>query len=255
MLSAFVVAGGQRLEYSWYGAASPGRAPIVMLHEGLGSVAQWRDFPQRLAAASRRRVLAYSRLGYGQSDPLTAPRGVDFMHAEALHVLPELLDRLGVARPILCGHSDGASIALIHAARAQRPVLALIVLAPHVFVEPCAVRRIAATRLDYLDGDLRQRLSRFHHHVDGAFWGWNDIWLKPQFASWSIEALLPRIDCPLLAVQGEDDEYGTMEQIDRLQAAMRGAQRLVLRACGHAPHRDQAQAVLAAVAAFVAPLA
>lgn len=244
--------GNYRVEYAWHGSIGADAVPIVMLHEGLGSIALWRDFPQRLSAATGRRVLAYSRLGYGESDPLDGPRRVDFMHVEALQTLPELLDSLEVREPILFGHSDGASIALIHAARARRPVTAVIALAPHVFVERYSLDRIAAARREYLDGDLCAKLARFHHDVDSAFWGWNDIWLHPDFVAWNIEALLGEIACPVLAVQGVDDEYGTMEQIDRLVRGVRGAQRLALSACGHAPHRDQPQAVLSAVTSFLA---
>jgi pimeloyl-ACP methyl ester carboxylesterase len=223
-----------------------------MLHEGLGSVALWRDFPARLAEATGRRVLAYSRLGYGRSDPLRGPRAVDFMHREALEVLPQLLDALEVRESVLFGHSDGASIALIHAARGRRPVAAVIALAPHVFVERYGLEQIAAARRAYLEGALRSKLGRFHADVDSAFWGWNDIWLHPDFTAWNIEALLPDITCPLLAIQGVDDEYGTLAQIDRIERGARAVRRLELAACGHAPHRDQSEAVLAATADFLA---
>lgn len=250
----FAVAGGHRIEYAWYGTADGGDAPIVMLHEGLGSLALWRDFPQRLAEAAQRRTLAYSRFGYGNSDPLEGPRGVEFMHAEALDALPGLLDALGIERPALFGHSDGGSIALIHAASAGRPVSAVIALAPHVFVEPYGLASIAAARRGYLDGDLRARLARYHADVDSAFWGWNDIWLHRDFVAWSIEALLPGISCPVLAIQGVDDQYGTMEQIDRLKHAVRSMQRLDLADCGHSPHHDQPEAVLSAVQSFLGNL-
>jgi len=247
----FSSAGGQRLEYAWHGGARNDAPPIVMLHEGLGSLALWRDFPRQLADATRRRVLVYSRLGYGKSDPLTGPRGVDFMHTEALEILPLLLDSLGVDNPVLFGHSDGGSIALIHAARAHRSIAGVIALAPHVFVEHYGLDSIAAARRAYLDGDLRAKLARYHDDAESAFWGWNDIWLHPDFAAWNIEALLPEIACPVLAIQGVDDEYGTMEQIDRLERGVRGAQRLELAACRHSPHRDQPDAVLAAVTSFL----
>ena len=247
----FSSAGGRRLEYAWHGEARTNAPPIVMLHEGLGSLALWRDFPHQLADATRRRVLVYSRLGYGKSDPLTSPRGVDFMHTEALEILPQLLDSLGVDNPVLFGHSDGGSIALIHAARAHRPVAGIIALAPHVFVERYGLDSIAASRRAYLDGDLRAKLARYHDDVESAFWGWNDIWLHPDFVAWNIEALLPEIACSVLAIQGVDDEYGTMEQIDRLERGVRGARRLELAACRHSPHRDQPDAVLAAVTSFL----
>lgn len=249
----FVSAGGHRLEFAWFGPADDAVSPIVMLHEGLGSVSLWKDFPQRLADTTRRRVLAYSRYGYGASEPLTGPRGVDFMHVEALETLPELLDRLSVRDPVLFGHSDGASIALIHAARSRCSVSALIALAPHVFVERYALENIAAARVEFLDGDMRERLARRHEDVESAFWGWNDIWLNPAFASWNIEALLPDVRCRVLAVQGLDDEYGTLEQLDRIARRMGPGQlsRIELADCGHSPHRDQPDAVLAETAVFL----
>lgn len=250
----FVVAGGHRLEYAWHGSIDARARPLVMLHEGLGSLALWRDYPQRLADATGRRVLAYSRVGYGNSDPLAGPRGVDFMRDEALRTLPGLLGRLDIREPVLFGHSDGASIALIHAARGERPVIAVIALAPHVFVEDYGLESIRTARRAYLDGDLRSRLARYHANVDGAFWGWNDIWLNPEFRAWNIEALLPEISCPVLAIQGADDEYGTLEQLDRLERGVRNARRVVLAACGHSPHRDQPEAVLCAARDFLAEL-
>jgi pimeloyl-ACP methyl ester carboxylesterase len=249
----FVRAGGHRLEYAWFGAGASGPT-IVMLHEGLGSLSLWKDFPQRLADATRSPVLAYSRYGYGASDPIDGPRGVDFMHIEALRVLPELLDALGVHEPVLFGHSDGGSIALIHAARANRPVRAVVALAPHVFVEQYGIDSIAEARLAYLDTDLRAKLARHHAGVDGAFWGWNDIWLHPDFRAWNIEALLPGIACPLLAMQGLDDQYGTMEQLDRIERGVRRVHRLELARCGHSPHRDQPDAVLAETLRFLREL-
>ena len=252
---AFVAVGGHRLEYEWFGPRRAS-APIVMLHEGLGSLSLWKDFPHRLADATKRRVLAYSRYGYGASDPLTGPRGVDFMHIEALQTLPELLDALEVRTPVLFGHSDGASIALIHAARSHRSVSAVVALAPHVFVEPYGVQAIADTRLAYLDvdGELRGKLARRHADVESAFWGWNDIWLSPEFVDWNIEALLPEIACPVLAIQGKDDEYGTLAQIDRLALGVRRLRRLELPRCGHSPHRDQPDAVLAETCRFLGGL-
>jgi pimeloyl-ACP methyl ester carboxylesterase len=246
----FVAAGGHRLEYAWFGAADHA-GTVVMLHEGLGSLSLWRDFPQRLAHATGTRVLGYSRRGYGASDPIEGPRSVDFMHVEALRALPELLDTLSVREPVLFGHSDGGSIALIHAARARRPVRAVIALAPHVCVEKYGIDSIAKSRLAYLDGDLRAKLARHHAAVDSAFWGWNDIWLHPDFFAWNIEGLLPEIACPVLAIQGLDDEYGTLEQIERTVRGVRQLRRLELAHCGHSPHRDQPDAVLAAVAEFL----
>jgi pimeloyl-ACP methyl ester carboxylesterase len=247
----FLSVSGRRMEYAWHGRARSDAPPMVMVHQGLGSLALWKDFPQQLADATGHRVLAYSRLGYGKSDPLPGPRGVDFMHIEALEILPQLLNSLGVHNPILFGHSEGASIALIHAARAHRPVAAVVALAPHVFVQQYGLDSIAAARGAYLDGELRAKLARHHDDVESAFWGWNDIWLHPDFVTWNIEALLPEIACPVLAIQGVDDEYVTREQLDRLERGVRAVRRLELAACGHSPHRDQPEAVLAAVTSFL----
>lgn len=250
---------GRRLliEHAWVGSQS-GDAPLmVFLHEGLGSVAMWRDWPHRLCSAAGARGLVYSRPGYGRSTPRLAQErwGSDFMHRQALEVLPALFDTLGIdaaqARPWLFGHSDGGSIALIHAAHFPECVGGLVVAAPHVFVEDVAIASIERTRSAYLTTDLRERLARYHAEVDSAFWGWNDIWLDPDFRHWNIEALLPRVICPLLAVQGYDDEYGTMTQIDTIQAKLPHAQLLRLSACGHSPHRDQPEVLARAVAAFM----
>ncbi len=249
---AFVTVQGRRLEYEFIPASGDGAPVIVFLHEGLGSLALWRDFPRQLVAATGCPALVYSRYGYGQSDPLAAPRRVDFMHEEALHALPELLDKLGIERPILFGHSDGASIALIHAGGAARPVTALILLAPHVMVEDVTITSIEAAKRAYQSTDLRAKLARYHADVDSAFWGWNDIWLDPAFRAWNIEEYLPRIPCPVLATQGEDDEYGTMEQVERIVRAVPGTEVLKLRNCRHSPHRDQPQAVIDASARFLA---
>lgn len=228
---------------------------LVFLHEGLGSVALWRDFPARLAEATGRRALTYSRAGHGRSDVPSVPRTPRFMHEEALDVLPALLDRLQIERPVLIGHSDGASIALIHAAAAARPVRGLVCLAPHVFVERLCVDSIAKIRRSYFETDLRQRLAKYHARVDDAFLGWADIWLRPEFLAWSIEDLMDRIDQPLLLIQGRDDEYGTLAQLDRIEARVKGpTSRLVLSDCGHSPHRDQEAAALDAIVGFVGGL-
>ena len=251
MTARFTVAGGHRLEYAWHGGRRSDVPPIVMLHEGLGSVSLWKDLPQKLAQATQRRVLAYSRYGYGRSDPLAEPRLPDYMHIEARETLPELLTSLGIERPVLFGHSDGASIALIHAARPPRPVSAVVALAPHLFVETYGLVSIAQARQAYLDDDLRERLARRHADVESAFWGWNDIWLSPAFAGWNIEALLADVVCPVLAIQGLDDEYGTLEQLDRLGRGVRHLRRVELAECRHSAHRDQPDAVLAATAEFL----
>jgi len=245
------------IEYTFVGDTDS-RAPLlIFLHEGLGSVAMWRDFPARLCSAAGVRGLVYSRPGYGRSTPRPhAERwGVDFMHGQARAVLPALLGALGINtaadKPWLFGHSDGGSIALIHAASFPDCVAGAIVAAPHIFVEDVSVESIARTREVYLTTDLRSKLARYHDDVDSAFWGWNDIWLDPAFRAWNIEALLPQINCPLLAIQGVDDEYGTMAQIDNIATQTPQAHLLKLERCGHSPHRDQAEAVIGAVRTFV----
>lgn len=244
---------GQSIEYRWCTPASPpAREPLIMLHEGLGSVSLWKDFPDQLCAATGRAVLAYSRQGYGQSAPLTAPRQPDYMHQAALRELPALRQRLGLASCVLLGHSDGASIALIHAGAGRWPVSSLVVMAPHVFVEDISLRSIAQARAAFAETDLRERLARHHADPDEAFRGWCDAWLDPRFRDWNIEEFLPRIACPVLAIQGHDDEYGTMEQIHRLVRGVDMIEVLKLPDCGHSPHRDQPEQVLASVAAFLA---
>lgn len=230
------------------GAAAP---TLVFLHEGLGSVAMWRDFPQRVVAATGCSALVYSRYGYGRSDRLAAPRRPDYLHAEALCALPQLLDALDVERPVLVGHSDGASIALIHAGGAGRPVAGVVAIAPHVMVEEVAIAGIRATVRAYETTDLKQRLARYHDDPESAFRGWSDVWLSPAFRDWNIEACLPRIEAPVLAIQGRDDEYGTLEQIRRIAAAARDVDTLELADCGHSPHKDQPEAVIGAIAEFM----
>lgn len=238
-----------RLEYRWL---SPERGPsplLVFLHEGLGSVSMWREFPQRLCDACGVRGLLYSRPGYGASTPREpgerwSPR---FMHEQAQAVLPALLAALGVREPVwLFGHSDGGSIALLYAAHAPERVHGAIVLAPHLFVEDLSVRSIAAARDAYRHTDLRQKLARHHADVDSAFYGWNDIWLAPAFRDWNIEVEVASIRAPLLAIQGEDDEYGTMRQIDRIAELAPHSTLLKLAACGHSPHRNQPGRVIEA---------
>ncbi|MBO0764425.1 MAG: alpha/beta hydrolase [Hyphomicrobiaceae bacterium] len=252
---SFALIDGRRIEY----AAIPGDAgsapTLVFLHEGLGSVALWRDFPRKVARRLNAPALVYSRFGYGASDGLTGKRVPRFMHDEALDILPSLLDRLSIESPVLIGHSDGASIALIYAAAAGRPVPGLVCLAPHVFVETVCVETIAKVRKSYFETDLKQRLAKYHTNVDDAFLGWADAWLNPEFLSWSIEDLLGRIDQPLLLIQGRNDEYGTLAQLDRIEARVEGpTRRLVLSSCGHSPHRDHEAAVLDAIVAFVEEL-
>lgn len=247
----FLNVAGHSLAYAWIDAAEPGKPTLVFLHEGLGSIGQWRDFPLQVVESTGCRALLYSRYGYGQSEVLReAQVGVRFMHREALEALPALLAALNVAEPILVGHSDGASIALIHAG-AGHPVRGLALMAPHVFVEPVGVESIRKAREAFETTDLAERLGKYHRDARKTFYLWADAWLDPGFPKWNIEEYLPGIACPVLAIQGEDDEYGTMEQLKRLRGGVRGPCELVkLRACGHAPFRDQPAATLAALVRF-----
>jgi pimeloyl-ACP methyl ester carboxylesterase len=247
----FVVVSAGQIEYQRFGSGGPGRPALVFLHEGLGSVAMWRDFPARVAQATGCEAVAYSRFGYGRSDPTPGPRPVRYMHQEALEVLPKLLDALGLERPVLVGHSDGGSIALILAGAGVRPLAGLVLLAAHVMVEDVTVVSIAQARRAWETTDLRSRLSRYHRDVDSAFWGWNDIWLDLAFRGWSIEEFLPGVACPVLAIQGKDDEYGTAEQLRLIAAGVRDAEVLELDRCGHSAHRDNPEAVIAAISGFV----
>jgi pimeloyl-ACP methyl ester carboxylesterase len=224
---------------------------VVFLHEGLGSLAAWKNFPQRFCDSHGLRGLVFSRCGYGRSTPRPGAEqwGPDTMQAQAHELLPDLLTTLGIARPWLFGHSDGASIALLYAAR--YPVAGLVVVAPHIFVEDVALARIALAREAYESTDLRQRLGRYHADVDSAFRGWNDMWLDPAFQSWNIEAELDAITCPLLAVQGEDDEYGTLDQIRGIARRVPQTTLLVLADCAHSPHRDQPERLSREAGAFI----
>ncbi len=230
---------------------------MVFLHEGLGSLSMWRDFPQQLCDALEWRGLVYSRPGYGASTPRAENEtwDVDFMHRQAHEVLPTLLQTLGVntqTSPLwLFGHSDGASIALLYAAKFVNAVAGAIVLAPHIMVEDVTIKNIELARQAYLETDLQQRLAKHHHKPDSAFWGWNRIWLDPAFRTWSIESDIATIRCPLLAVQGLDDAYGTLEQIRGIARRVSQTKLLELSACGHSPHRDQREKVIDAVCGFV----
>jgi len=245
-----VVAGGRELEIEWHGS-SGGAAPLVFLHEGLGSVSSWRDFPARVAEVTGRAALVYSRAGHGRSQPPLGPRAPGFMDEEAV-VLGELLDAAGVGEAVLFGHSDGASIALIHAAAAPARVRGLVLEAPHVFVEDLTLRSIEAAREAFRHGDLRRRLARHHEQVDVAFRGWNDVWLDPAFRSLDLVPHVRRVTAPLLLIQGRDDPYGTLAQLDAIEAAATvPVRRLVLEKCGHSPHRDQPDAVIGAARDFL----
>jgi len=238
------------IEHAWVGEGTP---TIVFLHEGLGSVAMWRDFPASLCAGLGMRGLVYSRPGYGKSTPRRPDERwpPDYLHRQAYEVLPGLLDRLGVVDPVwFYGHSDGGSIALLFASRFPQRTAGAIVAAPHWFVEDVAIEGIARTRAGY-EGGLRERLARFHDDVDSAFFGWHDAWMAPAFRGWNIARELEAIRSPVLAIQGLDDEYGTLEQVRGIARHVKGAQVLEIARCGHSPHRDQPQAVIGASVEFV----
>lgn len=239
------------IEHRWIGGHDS-KPLVVFLHEGLGSVAMWKDYPDQLCAAAGTRGLVYSRPGYGRST--RRPPGErwrpDFMHRQAFHVLPALLEALGVREPpFLFGHSDGGSIALLYAARFR--AAGVIAVAPHIVVEEFGLASIREARTAYLEADLKAGLAKYHDDPDSAFWGWNDAWLDPAFASWSIEREIGTIACPLLAVQGVNDAYGTLEQVRGIARRVAQTRLLVLPECGHSPHREQPEALTREAAAFI----
>jgi pimeloyl-ACP methyl ester carboxylesterase len=247
----YVSVQGRSLEVQRIPGRSRQAPELVFLHEGLGSVSHWRDFPARVADTTGSPVTVYSRYGCGNSDLLTEPRAVSYMHDEALHALPDLLEQLHIENPILVGHSDGASIAVIYAGAHDR-VRGMVLLAPHVFVEDLNVASIAEAKTGFESTDLAEKLARHHRDAARTFWGWNDIWLHPDFRRWNIEEYLPRITCPVLAIQGLDDQYGTMAQVQAIARQAGGpVEILPLAECRHSPQRDQPQATVVAIAKFV----
>jgi pimeloyl-ACP methyl ester carboxylesterase len=239
---------GHRLEVAWHGPG-PAEAPtLVLLHEGLGSIAAWREWPAELAAASGLGVLVYSRRGYGRSERRPPPWPLTYMHEEAQDILPAVLDATQVQRAVLVGHSDGGSIALIHASGAGPRIRGVVTMAAHVFCEDISVAAISAAGAAYSEGDLRARLAKYHEHVDDAFWGWNRAWLDPGFRAWNLEHFLPGITVPVCVIQGDADGFGTLAQVDAIVAGVRGpCSRVVLAGCGHAPWRSRAVETGAAV--------
>jgi pimeloyl-ACP methyl ester carboxylesterase len=258
MTSGDLQIGGVRLEARWIGPPPESAPALVFLHEGLGSLSLWRDFPERLARETGCGALIYSRAGYGKSDPVPLPRPVRFMHDEAA-ILPRVLAAAGIREHILVGHSDGASISLIYAGNhaGSRPAAGLrglILEAPHVFAEPHGLASIAKIGEAYRTTDLRQRLARHHgENVDVAFRGWNDVWLNPEFRAWNLEEFLPGIEVPTLILQGEEDEYGTWRQVEAIERRSGGpVEAVAVPDCGHSPHRERPDLTLAAMARFVA---
>ena len=253
----FLVADRRRLEFTWHGPrpeAGPEVGPtLVFLHDGTGCISTWKDFPRRLGEATGLGVFCYSRAGYGGSDPAVLPRTTRYMHHEAQTVLPQVLTGAGIGEVVLVGHSDGASIALIHAGGRAEGLRALLLVAPHVFAEELSMAGIRRAAEDYRTTDLRERLARHHGKgVDEAFWGWNDIWLHPDFRHWNIEDTLAPIRVPTLLIQGAADEYGTLAQLERIESGISGpVERVMIPACGHSPHLAEAQATLDAMTEFL----
>jgi pimeloyl-ACP methyl ester carboxylesterase len=248
----FVVADGKRLEAAAYGPPPDAAPTVVLLHEGLGSIALWRDFPQKIAEATGFGVFVYSRAGYGRSDPIALPRPLDYLSREAQRSLPEVLDAIGLRRGALVGHSDGASISAIYAGEHDDArIEGLVLMAPHVFTEPSGLAGIIDAKRAYETGDLRDRLAKYHDHVDAAFLGWSGAWLDPAFAPWNIERLVERWCAPALVIQGADDHYGTLKQVHAIAARTPApVETLVLDDCRHAPQFEQPEKTLAAVVAF-----
>lgn len=248
-----LVVSGRRIHYALVGSGFSG-TPIVFLHEGLGSVELWREFPRKVVTASRHPGVVYSRHGNGWSEPLDGPRDVDYMHFEAREVLPDVVARLTETPPILVGHSDGASIALIHAGSGH-PVAGLALIAPHVFVEPLTLESIGALRRGFAGSDMSEKMAKYHTDPQGTFLGWADVWLNPKFRSWNIEEYLTDVSCPTLVVQGDADEYGTLRQLDAIDAGLpQPAQRLVVEGAGHSPHLSHMEIVTRAVVDLIQDL-
>jgi pimeloyl-ACP methyl ester carboxylesterase len=246
--------GGLRIETAWHGPPPDQAATLVLLHEGLGCVSLWRDFPRALAARTGYGVLVYSRPGYGKSDAAPRPARLAYMDQEAFEVLPAVLDRAGIRKAILVGHSDGASIATIYAGGVQDfRIRGLVLMAPHFFVEDLTIRSIVVAKETFEQGDLRERLKRHHgDNVDTAFRVWSAAWLDPGSRTWRIDDRVAHVRVPILIVQGADDQYGSVEQVTvAADSAYCPVETVVLPDCRHSPHLDQPEATLSAVAAFV----
>lgn len=252
----FLTAGGKSLEYACWGPA-PTKAPtLVLLHQGLGCTALWRDFPAKLTEATGFGVFAYSRAGYGQSDPADLPRPLDYMTREAVDVLPDVLNAIGFERGVLVGHSDGATIAAIYAGSViDMRLRAVVTMAPHFFTEDMGLTEIAAARVAYETTDLRERLAKYHANPDNTFRGWNDSWLHPDFKAWNVSEVIDYLRIPVLAIQGKDDQYGTLAQIEEIEnRSYAPVESLILDECRHSPFLDQPEKVLAEISDFCARL-
>ena len=249
----FLVVGDHSLEYACFGPSPEKAATLVLLHEGLGCTQLWRGFPSELAAATGCSVFAYSRAGYGHSDPVKLPRPLDYMTREAVDVLPEILRLAGIQRAVIVGHSDGATIAALYAGSVvNQHIDGIVLMAPHFFTEPAGLVEIARAQDIYNQGELREKLGKYHRDPDNAFRGWNDAWLDPEFVQWNVAGVLDNICVPVLAIQGRDDPYGTLDQIDAVTQGVHHApvSTLILEGCGHAPHLEKSDQVVEAIASF-----
>ena len=250
--SGFIEINGAHLEFATFGTPPSEASTIVMLHEGLGSVSHWKNIPERLASETGFGVFVYSRAGYGQSSPIELPRPMDYMTREAIDVLPRVLDASGFQRGILLGHSDGATIAAIYAGTVKDlRVSGLVLIAPHLFAEDMGLVSIAEAKSAYQTGDLKERLQRYHKNVDNAFYGWNNAWLDPSFREWNVSEVIDRFRIPVFAIQGKDDRYGTLAQIEEIKnRACTQINVEILDNCGHAPYREQPEKFLKVVTEF-----
>lgn len=252
-MSATIGVGGRRIDVYFRPPSQAEKPVLVFLHEGLGSMELWKDVPDVLAERTGCGALVYSRYGNGFSEVLDEPRSVSYMHSEARMVLPQMLEAFDIRDAMLIGHSDGASIALLYAGEIGARIRGVVAEAPHVFVEDISVQSIALAKVAFETTDLPQRLGRYHKDVQRTFYGWNDIWLHPDFRSWNIRDAVRRISVPMLLIQGVNDEYGTIAQLDTIRedASQSRVDTLLLANCGHSPHRDRTEATLSAIAAFV----
>lgn len=243
---------GIGLEFETWGPSPEDAPTLVLLHEGLGCVAMWRDFPEQLAAATGFGVVAYSRAGYGQSDAADLPRPLDYMTVEAMQILPQVLDKVGFLRGVLLGHSDGATIAAIYAGSvSDARIRGLILMAPHFFTEEAGLQSISAARDAFETGDLAARLAKYHRDPQATFKGWNAAWLNPEFRSWNVADVIDYLRIPTLAIQGREDQYGTLAQIDEVETrSYAPVETAILDNCRHAPFIDQPEATLAAISEF-----
>jgi pimeloyl-ACP methyl ester carboxylesterase len=251
---AKTVVAGKALETRWVEAEPESASTIVLLHDALGSATVWKDFPERLAEETGSNVLVYSRCGHGDSESLSDERTIDYIHYEGEVVLPELLERFQISSPLLLGHSDGASIAITYAGKYHDRVSGLILMAPHVFVEDVTVRGVVEAGTAYRNANLKQKLSRYHRDPDGIFHAWHNMWIDPHFRDWSIESYLPSICCPVLLLQGEHDDYGTVAQLEAIKSHLPESEMFLLQGCGHSPYREKPEATLHRIAQFISGL-